>query len=158
MAASAPQPQPRPASRSGAIQIGRLAGIPVRIQPLWILVVGLITWTLGAAYFPDADPATTGAAAYALGLASALLIFAGVLAHELGHAIVARRNGVGVEAVDLWLLGGLAHLSSEPPDARSELRFAIAGPAVTLVLTVAFAIVRLLVGDAGPDWLRAFLD
>jgi Zn-dependent protease len=64
---------------------------------------------------------------YALGLASALLLFASILAHEFGHALVARRRGVRIEEIDLWLLGGVARMSGQPKTAGDEQRFALAG-------------------------------
>ena len=76
-------------------------------------------------------------AAYGLGLLSALLLFASILLHELGHALVARRNGVEIEEIDLWLLGGVARMAGYPKTAGAELRFAIAGPAVTLAIAAA---------------------
>ena len=77
-------------------------------------------------------------AAYGLGLLSALLLFASILLHELGHAVVARRNGVEIEEIDLWLLGGVARMAGYPKTAAAELRFAIAGPAVTLLIAAIF--------------------
>lgn len=144
---------------SGAIRIGRLAGIPVGIHPLWLVIVGLITVSLGSDYYPVEAPGLSQDAAYALGMASALTLFAGIIAHEFGHAIVARRNGVEIEEIDLWLLGGVARMRNDAPNARAELRFAIAGPAVTACLLAAFAAVRFGIGAGGmTDWMRAFLD
>jgi Zn-dependent protease/CBS domain-containing protein len=141
----------------GAWRIGRLAGVPIGLHPLWLVIVGLLTWSLGEVWFPEAAPGIRPEAAYALGLLSALTLFAGILLHELGHAVVARRRGVEVEEIDLWLLGGVARLKGEPGRPQDELLFALAGPAVTLLLGAGFATARLLAGGA-PDWLRAFLD
>jgi hypothetical protein len=77
-----------------SIRIARIAGIPVEVSPLWLIVVGLITWSLGAGYYPAEVRGITPAASYALGLASALLLFASILAHEFGHAVTARRRGM----------------------------------------------------------------
>jgi Zn-dependent protease len=141
----------------GAWRIGRLAGVPIGLHPLWLVIVGLLTWSLGEAWFPQQAPALRAEAAYALGLLSALTLFAGILLHELGHAVVARRRGVEVEEIDLWLLGGVARLKGEPRRPQDELLFALAGPAVTLMLGAGFAAARLLAAGA-PDWVRAFLD
>ncbi|HEX8690160.1 MAG TPA: hypothetical protein VF729_07940, partial [Solirubrobacterales bacterium] len=67
-----------------SISIGRLAGIPIGVQPLWLAIVGLITWSLGAVYYPEAVSGIAPAFAYGLGLLSALLLFASILLHELG--------------------------------------------------------------------------
>ena len=92
-------------------------------------------------------------AAYALGLASALLLFASILVHELGHAVIARRHGVEIEEIDLWLLGGVAKLKGSPRHATDELRYAIAGPAVTLGVIALFATAAALSSNA-PEGLR----
>lgn len=142
----------------GALRIGRLAGIPIGIQPLWLVIVGLITYSLGHDYFPQEDPGLSTTMAYVLALISALLLFAGILLHELGHAIVARRRGVAVDGIDLWLLGGVSRLRGEPQAAGDELRFAAAGPAVTAVILAALGVVRLAAYGALPDWAQAMLD
>jgi Zn-dependent protease len=147
----------RHGQHGGAWRIATLAGVPIGVHPLWLIIVGLITYSLGVAWFPDRSPGIAPEAAYALGLLSALLLFAGILLHELGHAVVARRRGVAVDEIDLWLLGGVARLRGEPRRPQDELRFALAGPAVTFVLLLVFGALR-LAASAGPDWLRALLD
>ena len=140
------------------LRIGRLAGVPIGIQPLWLAIVGLITYSLGHDYFPEQAPGLSSSAAYALGLLSALTLFAGILLHELGHAVVARRRGVEVEEIDLWLLGGVSRLHGEPQEPGDELRFALAGPAVTAVLLAIAIAVRLALDSVLGDWGRAALD
>lgn len=144
--------------RSSTLRLGRLAGIPVGVHPLWLVVVGLITWALGKEYFPSQSPGLGAGASYALGLGSALALFGGVLLHELGHAVVARGRGVSVEEIDLWLLGGVARMTGEPRTPGDELRFSLAGPAVTLAILAVLTPLRLVAGDALADWMRAFLD
>lgn len=142
----------------GSVRIGRLAGIPIGIHPLWLVIVGLISWSLGRTYFPDQAPGIGHVADYALGLLSALLLFGSILLHELGHALVARRNGVEIEEIDLWLLGGVARMRGEPERAEDELRFALAGPLVTLVIAAVFGGLRAALGATGaPDWLLALV-
>ncbi|MBK5220823.1 MAG: site-2 protease family protein [Thermoleophilia bacterium] len=141
-----------------SIRIGRLAGIPIGVQPLWLAIVALITWSLGAAYYPDQVTGIAPVASYGLGLLSALLLFASILLHELGHALVARRNGVEIEEIDLWLLGGVARMAGYPKTAGAELRFAIAGPAVTLVIAAAFGAFALALPNSAPAALRAVVE
>jgi len=141
-----------------SIRIGRLAGIPIGVQPLWLAIVALITFSLGAAYFPDEVPGIAPAFAYGLGLLSALLLFASILLHELGHSVVARRHGVEIEEVDLWLLGGVARMKGYPKTPADELRFALAGPAVTLAIALAFGAVAALLPSSAPDALRALVE
>ncbi|MGB7588346.1 MAG: site-2 protease family protein [Solirubrobacterales bacterium] len=141
-----------------SVRIGHLAGIPIGIQPLWLIIVGLITWSLGAVYYPHEVPGIAPGAAYALGLLSALLLFASILLHELGHAIVARRHGVEIEEIDLWLLGGVARMKGYPKAAGDELRFALAGPAVTLAIAVIFGLVAVALPASGLRGLRAVVE
>src|SRR5512146_2862856 len=144
--------------KMGSIRIGRLAGIPIGVQPLWLAIVGLITWSLGAVYYPGQVAGIAPGLAYALGLLSALLLFASILLHELGHAVVARRHGVEIEEIDLWLLGGVARMRGYPKEAGDELRFALAGPAVTLAIAVIFGAVAVLLPVSTPDALRAVIE
>ena len=131
------------------LRIGRIAGIPVGISPWWLVIVALLTWTLSGDY-SDLDPAW----AVAVALAAVLCLFAGILAHEFAHALVARRAGIEIEEIDLWLLGGVARMRSQPRRAGDELRFALAGPAVTVVLAIGFGIATALLG---PGTLRTFV-
>jgi Zn-dependent protease len=141
-----------------SVRIGRIGGIPIGIQPLWLLIVVLISWSLGAVYYPDQAPGIAPVAAYSLGLLSALLLFASILLHELGHAVVARRHGVEIEEIDLWLLGGVARMSGYPKAAGDELRFALAGPAVTLAIAIVFGLIDLALPSSTPQALTAVIS
>ncbi|MGZ6568705.1 MAG: M50 family metallopeptidase, partial [Solirubrobacteraceae bacterium] len=140
-----------------SIRVARIAGIPVGVSPLWLIIVALITWSLGAGYYPGEVHGITAPESYALGLASALLLFASILAHEFGHALVARRRGVEIEEIDLWLLGGVARMSGRPRSASDELRFALAGPAVTAVVAAVFGALALGLPGSTPAALRAVI-
>ena len=141
-----------------SVRIARIAGIPVGISPLWLIIVALITWSLGAGYYPSEVHGITTLGSYALGFASALLLFASILAHEFGHAIVARRRGVQIEEIDLWLLGGVAQMRGEPKTAGDELHFALAGPAVTAVVSALFVGLAVALPGSAPTALRALVD
>ncbi|HSI81017.1 MAG TPA: site-2 protease family protein [Solirubrobacterales bacterium] len=140
-----------------SFKVGRLYGIPIGIHPLWLVIVALITWSLGEAYYPDTVAGISTGLAYALGLASALLLFASILAHELGHALVARRRGVEIEEIDLWLLGGVAKLKGSPEQPGDELRYALAGPLVTLAIAAAFGAVLAALPASSPEALSALI-
>lgn len=139
------------------VGIGRLAGIPISIHPLWLVIVALITWSLGDSYYPDEVSDIEPAVAYGLGFASALLLFASILLHELGHAVVARRYGVEIEGIQLWLLGGVARMKDTAHRPEQELRFALAGPAVTVVIALVFGLAVAALPASAPDALRALL-
>jgi Zn-dependent protease/predicted transcriptional regulator len=141
-----------------SLRLTRIAGIPVGVSPWWLVIVALITWSLGASYFPEVVHGISPAASYALGLASALLLFASILAHEFGHAIVARRHGIEVEGIDLWLLGGVSRMRGEAHDPDDELRYALAGPAVTAVIAACFGVAALLLPSSTPAVVRALVE
>jgi Zn-dependent protease len=140
------------------LKVGRLAGIPIGISPLWLVIVALITVSLGSAYYPQEVDGIAPGAAYLLGLLSALLLFASILLHELGHAIVARRRGVAIEGIDLWLLGGVAKMRGTPHTGADELRYAIAGPMVTALIAALFAALLAALPATAPDALRALIS
>jgi Zn-dependent protease len=140
------------------LRVAMIAGIPVGISPWWLLIVALLTASLSAGYFPGRVPGIGPAAAVGLALASVLLVFAGVLAHEFAHALVARRHGVVIDEIDLWLLGGVARMRNQPRRPGDELRFALAGPALTAVLALAFGAAAWALRPSAPAALRAFVD
>jgi Zn-dependent protease len=115
-----------------SIQVARIFGIRIGVHPSWFVVLFLMIWTLSGLYED-----VVGDNAFALATLSAFLFFASVVLHELGHAVVARRNGIETHGIDLWLLGGLARLSRDSDSPGAEFRIAAAGPAVTLVFGLA---------------------
>jgi len=140
-----------------SFRIARVAGIPVGVSPWWLVIVALITWSLGASYYPSVVKGIAPGVSYALGLASALLLFLSILLHEFGHALVARRHGVEVEEIDLWLLGGVSKMRGEAHEPGDELRYALAGPAVTAVIAACFGVLALLYPASGSAVIRALI-
>ena len=116
----------------GSIQLARVFGIRIGVEPSWFLVLFLIIWSLSG-YYGDLFPGE-GGKAFALAVVSALLFFTSVLLHELGHAVVAIRNGLGIQGIDLWMFGGVAKMERDTDSAGVEFRVAAGGPLVTLVL------------------------
>ena len=118
--------------------IGRVRGIELFLDPSWFLIAALVTFTLASDFFPSVVPDHTTRYYYALGLCGSLLFFLSILLHELGHSVVSQRCGIPVPRITLMFIGGLAEISREPDDARSELKIALGGPAVSLVLVGIF--------------------
>jgi Zn-dependent protease len=136
---------PRTARRSGGplastFSLGRVAGVEIGLNWTWLLIFAVIVWSLAAVQFPEATPGRSWPVYAAMGVVAALVFFGSLLAHELGHALQARREGVRTEGITLWLLGGVAKLASEFPSAAAEFRIAVAGPLVSLGLGVVFEI------------------
>jgi Zn-dependent protease len=128
---------------TASLRFGRIAGIPVGANWSALLIAGLIAWSLAGSLLPAQVPGLAPAAYWLAGLAGAGLFLGSLLAHEVGHALVARRAGLRVRGITLWLLGGVAQLEDEPATPRDELRVALVGPAVSLALAVAFGLAGL---------------
>jgi Zn-dependent protease len=137
----------------GSIQFARVFGIRIGVDPSWFFVLFLIIWSLSG-YYEDRFP--TGSTAFVLAAVSALLFFLSVLLHELGHAFEARRSGIGIAGIDLWMFGGVAKMERDSASAGEEFRVAIAGPIVTLLIAVACWILGAAIagGAASSEALR----
>jgi Zn-dependent protease len=127
------------------VSLGRFAGVRVGLNWSWLIIFILIVWSLGTSYFPSRYPFLTGAAYFWMGVAAAILFFGSLLLHELGHAFQARREGMQIDGITLWLFGGVARFKGMFPTAGAEFRIAIAGPLVTLGLSGAFIVLAALV-------------
>ena len=121
------------------LYIGRWFGIEFHLHFSWFFIAAIITYMLSTAIFPAVLPGRSHATYYALGGAAAALFFLSILLHELGHSLVSQRCGIPVPRITLLFIGGLAEIAREPDDARSELKIALGGPAVTVVLVALFA-------------------
>lgn len=133
---------------NGNIRVGNLFGIPFYINPSWFFVLGLITLTYGGdlSQFPQ----LTGIMPWLLGFLAAILLFASVVAHELGHSFVAIAQGIEVKSITLFLFGGLATLGRESKTPLEAFLVAIAGPLVSLLLFGIFLIIRLNISLNAP--------
>jgi Zn-dependent protease/predicted transcriptional regulator len=123
-----------------SIELGRIFGIRIGINWSWLVVFALISWTLAAGVFPETNPGLSDGAYIAMAIVAAVLFFASLLLHELGHAFEAQREGMEIEGITLWLFGGVAKFKGMFPSAGAEFRIAIAGPLVSLVLGVLFSL------------------
>ncbi|MBW3592427.1 MAG: site-2 protease family protein [Actinobacteria bacterium] len=130
--------------------LGRIAGIQVGVNWSWLIVFALIVWTLASAIFPTQNPGLTETTYVAMAAAAAVLFFLSLLLHEYGHALEARRRGMEIEGITLWLFGGVAKFRGMFPSARAELAIAVAGPIVSLVIGIAFVGIARIAGLPAP--------
>ena len=126
--------------------LGRFAGIPVGVNWSWLVVFALIVWTLYSGIFPSTNPGLENGAYAVMAVVAAVIFFASLLGHEYGHALVARREGMEIDGITLWLFGGVARFRGMFPSAGAEFRIAVAGPLVSLALGVAFVLLAWLAG------------
>ena len=130
----------------------RIAGFPIQANPTVFLLFGLIAYLVASGLLPAAAPGATSGAYWAGGLVAAALFMGSLLAHELAHAVVARRHGIRVEAVTFWLFGGMAKLGGDAQNPRAEWRIAAIGPVVNLALGAAiFGIGRGMSALSAPE-------
>jgi len=118
----------------GGIPIGKAFGISLRLHYSWFFIFALVTWALAAVYFPSNYPAWSLSVRIAAGLITSVLFFGSVLVHELMHSIVSQRQGVPVQSITLFFLGGVSQISSEPKQPKDEFRMAIIGPLSSLII------------------------
>jgi Zn-dependent protease/CBS domain-containing protein len=137
------------------IRIGRLFGIDVAIHPSWFLVVVFFAYTLATGFFPRAYVGWSAVTTWTVAIVATLLLFASVLAHEFGHSLVARSQGIPVKGITLFLLGGVARLGREPESPGREAWMALAGPLVSVI--VAAGAIALAVALPGPEQVVAVL-
>ena len=122
----------------GGIPLGRIAGFPVRVNWSVLVILWLFTWSL-ASTLPTVARGYSPVAYWVAGACGATVLLASLLAHELAHAIVARRAGVTVLGVTLWIFGGVTRLGGEAKTPQTAFRIAVAGPATSLMLAALFA-------------------
>ena len=121
---------------TASVRLGRVFGIEIRANWSVIFFFALITWTLATETLPADVPHQSTLAYWLAGVAGAILFYIGLLAHELAHSVVARRNGVQVTGITLWLFGGVSQLSGEPSSPGVEARITIVGPLTSILYAV----------------------
>ncbi len=117
-----------------SFRVARIAGISIEIHPSWLLILAFLAWSLSDGLYPDRYEGWSTFAYWATGITSSLLLFLTVLIHELAHALVAKRRGLEVPRITLFIFGGMSHLQRQPSSAGEEFQIAAAGPATSLVI------------------------
>jgi len=130
-------------------------GFPIYLDLSWFAIVVLITWSLASGYFPQQVEGLTSGAYWIMGAVGALGLFASILAHELGHAVVARRFDLHMRGITLFIFGGVAEMSKEPPSAKAEFYVAIAGPIVSILIAGGCLAIGVVSGHAMPGAVAA---
>ncbi|MHB9074815.1 MAG: site-2 protease family protein [Desulfobaccales bacterium] len=123
------------------IKLFKLLGFEVNIDLSWIIIAVLITWSLAAGLFPYLYPGLERETYWIMGVVGALGLFASIVAHEFCHSIVARRFGMPMKGITLFIFGGVAEMGDEPPTAKAEFSMAIVGPISSLVIAVIFYLI-----------------
>ena len=142
---------------NGNISLGRIGGVQVRVSWSWLVIFALIVWTLADGVFPSQNPGLSRGTHLAMAIVAAVLFFVSILLHELGHAWQARREGLEVDGITLWLFGGVSQFKSGFPSAGAEFRIAIAGPLVSLGLGGVFVLIALAGLPSAVDGVAAWL-
>lgn len=127
-----------------AWQIGRLFGIPLRVHVSWLIVFGLVSWSLAGGYFPAVLPDLPVWSYWVQATIAAAMLFVSIILHELGHSLVARHHGVDISSITLFVFGGVSQMKEEPRKPREEFQIAIVGPLISLALSGAFWTLALL--------------
>ena len=135
-----------------AFRIGRIAGIDIRVHWSWFAIFVLLTWWLSEGFYQEVYDDWSKEQAWLASVITTLLFFSSVLLHELSHSLTAKRLGLPVQSITLFIFGGVSALGAEPSSARQEFQVAIVGPATSFVLGAAFGVF------AAVAWLQDFED
>jgi Zn-dependent protease len=129
-----------------AVTVGRFIGVPIKVHLSFPPVFAFVTWLLVTRYFPALVPGLPLLDRWVAGLVGSLVLFGSLLAHEFGHAVVARRFGCDVRSVSLFFLGGMVEINAPDTTPAEELFIALAGPAASLFLGLLDAVGWFVVG------------
>lgn len=134
-----------------AWQVGRLFGIPLRVHFSWLIMFGLVSWSLAVGYFPAMFPDLPVWSYWVRAAVAATLLFVSVILHELGHSLVARRHGVEIAGITLFVFGGVSSLGREAQSAGEEFQIAVVGPLTSLAIGAVFAILWVALRGPAPE-------
>jgi len=120
----------------GSLRIGKIAGIDIYINVSWIIILVLLTVSLATGWFPQLYRGWSTATYWVVGFISAILLFVSVLLHELAHSLVARRRGVPVKNITLFIFGGVSNIEQEPKSPGVEFQITVVGPLTSILIGV----------------------
>jgi Zn-dependent protease/CBS domain-containing protein len=131
------------------IKLFKLLGFEVRIDLSWLIIAGLVTWSLAAGLFPYLYPGQRSDTYWFMGIVGALGLFISIIAHEFCHSLVARKFGMTMKGITLFIFGGVAEMGDEPPTAKAEFMMAIVGPLSSIAIGAVFYLIHLYGNSAG---------
>jgi Zn-dependent protease len=140
------------------ITLFHVRGIKITVDWSWFLVLFLVIFWLSQFYGDVLGESSASSTPFVLALLSAVGFFGSIVLHELGHAFVAMRNGIGITSIQLWIFGGVARMDRESDSPRTEFEVAIAGPAVTLAIVVALTAIGLVAIGPGEFWDAVLIE
>ncbi len=130
----------------GSITLFHIRGIRIAVDWSWFVILFLVIFWMSRFYEELLGPSASSITPFVLAVASAAGFFGSILLHELGHALAAGRDGIGISSIQLWIFGGMARMDREADSAGVEARVALAGPAVTALIFVALMVAGVLAG------------
>lgn len=131
------------------ITLFRLFGFVVKLDASWVLLAMLVTWSLATGYFPSVIPGLGAQVYWSISMLGALGLFGSIIFHEMSHSIVARRYGLPINGITLFIFGGVAEMEDEPQNPKVEFLMAIAGPISSYALALGFLIISVIAGAGG---------
>jgi Zn-dependent protease/CBS domain-containing protein len=135
----------------GSFRIGSIAGIDIYVHISWLIILVFLTVTLSTGWFPALSPGFPASTYLLLGFVAAILLFVSVLLHELAHSLVARRQGLPVKNIVLFIFGGVSNIEQEPHSPGTEFFMAFVGPLVSLLIgAICFGLLTLVRGTHSP--------
>jgi len=132
------------------IPLGSVRGIPIGVHYSWFPIFALLTWVLAVSYYPAEFHDWSAVLYWIMGTLTTILLFAAVLVHELGHAVVARRYKVPVRGITLFIFGGVAQIGDEPPSPVAEFWIAVAGPLASVTLAAVCGLLQVVLSSPAP--------
>ena len=136
-----------------SMKLFKLLGFEVKIDASWLVIAVLVTWSLAAGLFPYLYPGMSRETYWTMGVLGALGLFASIVAHEFCHSLVARRVGIPMKGITLFIFGGVAEMGDEPPTARAEFMMAIVGPLSSMAIGAVFYLIYR--GGQSAGWSTA---
>jgi Zn-dependent protease len=134
------------------ITLFHVKGIRIEVDWSWFFVLFLVIFWLSQFYADVLGETSSSSTPFVLALVSAVGFFGSIVLHELGHAFVAMRNGIGISSIQLWIFGGMARMDRESDSAATEFKVAVAGPAVTFAIAAALSLIGIVA--IGPQEFR----